>query len=176
MTEQSKKYLKTSITLGIIAASSALLISLSNLVTRNRIAENEVAKINSSIKEIYGDSAIVKEDGDYSKESFKYVNHYYTIVDNNDNPLGLAFRTAGSNSYGKISLIVGFDNPDYNFKGMYVITDEQTYASTLEDKYIDPVNDGERVIDDVSCGATYGAKLVRDMIKEAKDAADSWGE
>ena len=173
MTEQVKKYIKTSITLGVIAASSALLISLSNLATRNRIIENEAAKINNSIKEIYGETASVKEEGDYTKE-FKYVNHYYTVVDNNDNPLGLAFRTTGSNSYGKISLIVGFDEPDYNFKGMYVITDEQTYASTLEDKYIDPVNDGEREIDDVSCGATYGAKLVRDMIKEAKDAADSW--
>ena len=86
-----------------------------------------------------------------------------------DNNTGYAFRTTGSNMYGKISLLLGFEGTSYGFIGLYVIVNEQTYASTLEEKYLEPVNAGGD-IDKVSCGATYGAKLVRDMINEAKEA------
>ena len=71
--------------------------------------------------------------------------------------------------YGKISLLIGF-NLDNQFLSLSIITNEQTYASTLKDNYIDLLNKGERDLDDVSCGATYGAKLVRDMIKESNQA------
>ena len=70
--------------------------------------------------------------------------------------------------YGKISLIVGvFENTssDFVFGKLSVVVDEQTYASTLEDEYIDVINGDSSKIDDVSCGATYGAKLVRSMIE-----------
>ena len=52
-----KHYILTSLTLGIIAASSALLIGASNILTKNKIAENEQNKINSGIAAIFGDSA-----------------------------------------------------------------------------------------------------------------------
>ena len=43
------------------------------------------------------------------------------------------------------------------------------------ENYIDPLNknpkDPKR-LDDVSCGATYGAKLVRDMVTEAKEVVN----
>ena len=78
--------------------------------------------------------------------------------------------------YGKITLIVGM-NSTYQFVKLSVVVNEQTYASTLVDNYINPLNDGSGNIDDVSCGATYGAKLVRDMVNEATDAASkaTWG-
>ena len=93
----------------------------------------------------------------------------------------VAFRTTGSNSYGKISLLVGFNYYqipggevcEYVFDSISVIVNEQTYASTLVDNYINPVNDNTRNYEDVSCGATYGAKLIRDMINEAKEVANS---
>ena len=69
--------------------------------------------------------------------------------------------------YGKISLLVGFNNLN-QFKGMSIITNEQTYASTLVEKYVEPIQNGSRKIEDVSCGATYGAKLIRDMINDAQ--------
>ena len=159
-----KHYIITSITLGAIAASSGLLIGLSNLITKDRIAKNEQDKILSGICAIYGEKASIGDNKDI--EGKQYVEHYYDIKEE-DTSIGLAFRTSGSNSYGKVTLIVGFDYTSHSFKGMYVIVNEQTYASTLVDNYINPINDGQREIADVSCGATYGAKLVKAMIDEA---------
>ena len=160
-----KYYVITSITLGLIAASSAGLIGLANYLTAEKIKKNEQEKITSGIRAIFGENASIEREEDLS--NFKYTNHLYVMKDNE----GLAFRVTGSNMYGKISLIVGFSGSSYDFRGMYMVTDEQTYASTLEDNYITTVNKGERDIDDVSCGATYGATLVKDMINDAKNAA-----
>ena len=165
-----KHYILTSITLGAIAATSALLIGGANMLTRNKIAENELNRIYNGIAEIFGDSAAISSETSIEKDTYKYVEYVYEIKVN-DNESGYAFRTTGSNMYGKISLIVGF-NLNNEFIKMSVITDEQTYKSTLENKYISKVNDSSRDVEDVSCGATYGAKLVRDMINEAKQASN----
>ena len=90
------------------------------------------------------------------------------MVKNNENEsLGYAFKTTGSNMYGKISLLAGYAENNHGFIGLYLTVNEQTYASTLEDNYITQLNKGKIDVDDVECGATYGAKLVRDMINEA---------
>ena len=68
-------------------------------------------------------------------------------------------------------MIVGFNN-DCKFAGVYMINDEQTYASTLEDNYITSINGGGN-IDDVKCGATYGATLVKEMINDAQSIVDA---
>ena len=164
-----KKYLLTAVTLGAIAMASGLLIGATNLITKDRIAQNEKNKINNGIVEIFGNNASVKEqnkvDGDY-----EYVVERYAVQENNVIS-GYAFRTTGSNMYGKISLIIGFTSDQYIFKGLSIIANEQTYASTLVENYINPLNGGIQDVADVSCGATYGAKLVRDMVNEAQEAA-----
>ena len=163
-----KKYIITSLTLGAIAAASAALIGVTNLVTYKQIQINEQNKINKGIASIFGDGVTVKEEADLN--TYKYVNHYYSLDEGK-----MAFRTSGSNMYGKITLLVGFNNN--KFVKLYVITNEQTYASTLVDNYIVPLNEGKRDAEDVSCGATYGAKLVRDMVNEAKaTASEFWSK
>ena len=100
---------------------------------------------------------------------------YDVVNQSNDEPLGYAFQTSGSNVYGKVELIVGFVNGSgvpFVFKGISVITNEQTYNTTLEDEYIVPLNEDQTKIDDVKCGATYGAKLVRAMIEDSTKAAE----
>lgn len=164
-----KHYILTSITLGLIAAASALLIGGSNLLTKARIKQNEQDSIYKGIAYIFSDSAEISFDSEIKNDDYKYVEHVYEIKVNEIDS-GYAFKTTGSNMYGKISLIVGL-NLEGDFLKMKVITDEQTYASTLEKKYIDPLNNHDSDVD-VSCGATYGAKLVRDMINEAKQAAN----
>lgn len=176
-----KHYIITAITLGLIAASSAVLIGVTNLITAKKIEQNEVMKINAGIEQIYGKTATITSDSDV--EGYKYSNHLY-VVDAKEEGRGLAIRTTGSNMYGKLSLIVGFKlfvlpegeiqgMQGYKFIGMYVVTNEQTYSTTLEDNYIVPVDNGERDVEDVSCGATYGAKLIRDMINESKEVANN---
>lgn len=167
-----KKYIITSITLGAIAASSALLIALANLATSNRIAENEKKKILDGIQEIFGESKISNEQSISEFEltgTYTYIEKVYTVTDMSDVEIGLAFRTTGSNAYGKISLLVGYDKATTNFKKMYVVVDEQTYNTELEDNYISPVNNGEYDTD-VHCGATFGAKLVKAMLDESEAA------
>ena len=165
-----KHYVITSITLGAIAAASALLIGGTNLLTRGQIAKNEKNKISSGISEIFGKSASVSSE--FEVKDQKYTNYAYEISVGDNPSKAYAFRTTGSNMYGKISLLIGFyEGSDPTFVGLSIITNEQTYATTLVENYIDPLNDGSRDLDDVSCGATYGAKLVRDMVNDAKEVA-----
>ena len=89
-----------------------------------------------------------------------------------ENEIGWAVRTTGSNMYGKISMLVGFDYSSKLFKGIYLITNEQTYATTLVENYVSPLNSGDRQLDDVKCGATYGATLINEMVTNAQEYID----
>ncbi len=163
-----KHYIITAVTLGLIGAASAAIIGVTNLVTKNQIKENEENKINQGIAEIFGQNSTILTTE--SIEGEKYTNTVYTVKSNNEETTQYAFRTDGSNMYGKISLLVGF-NSNNEFKGISVIVDEQTYASTLENNYITPLKETENKdekLEDVSCGATYGAKLIRDMVNDAR--------
>lgn len=170
MASNIKKYILTSITLGLIAASGALLIAGTNMITKDRIAENEQKSINSGIAAIFGQGVKANE-YDLGESSFKYITKCYEVKNADDSVSGYAFRTDGSNNYGKISLIIGYDT-SIVYKGLSVVVNEQSFASTLKKGYIDLIKDGKQTVDDVSisCGATYGAKLVRDMVNEAKGA------
>ena len=169
-----KKYILTAVTLGVIAMTSGLLIGATNLITADRIAENEVKKINASFVEIYGEGTTGTENESFDFNNYTYLKTQYEIFDGNGENIGMAYRTLGSNAYGKVSLIVGFVNGSgfrYVYYGISVVINEQSFATTLEENYFVPVKNNEREIEDVKCGATYGATLVRDMIKEAKEAA-----
>ena len=170
-----KKYILTAVTLGLIAMASGLLIGATNLVTKGPIAEYEKEQFNNGVVEVFGEGAKAdindKKDMPESFES-KYVTNYYIVSDANDLNIGYLFMTNGSNSYGKISLIVGYTSDTCALKGFSVLKNEQSFASTLKKKYITLVQSKERDYTDVSCGATYGAKLIRNMIDEASDAAN----
>ena len=166
----TKKYILTGVILGSIAAVAAGLIAVTNLVTEKKIIENEQNKINAGIKDIFGENSLVKEEKDLDNN--KYTVHYYEVNNSSDEFLGYAFKCEGSNMYGKISLIAGFDATSHNFMSLYLVKNEQTYASTLVENYITPLNANDRKLDEVNCGATYGAKLVRDMVNEASLVAN----
>lgn len=170
-----KHYVITALVLGAIGGVSAAAIGGVNALTRDRITQNEIDKVNKGIKSLFSDEATIESEE--SLDNYQFVNYVY-CVNVDDNFVGYAFRTTGSNEYGKISLLVGLnkESESFSFIGVSVITNEQTYASTLVDNYIDPLNEGERELSDVSCGATYGAKLVRDMVNEAKEVANEYGK
>ena len=173
MPSNVKKYIFISLTLGIIAASGALLIAGTNLSTKDRIVANENNSINSGIKNIFNnENAFAKEKNKIEDNAYDYVTVRYLIYENDETPIGYAFRTDGSNNYGKISLIIGF-NKEFVYKGLSIIANEQSFASTLKKGYLDVIKGGQKTVDevDVSCGATYGAKLVKEMVKEAEKAA-----
>ena len=73
-----KKYVVTSITLGVIAASSAGLIGLANLITRDRIAQNEKDRINAGITRIFGQNAEISSEND-AKSTIFQANTYSNL-------------------------------------------------------------------------------------------------
>ena len=163
----TKHYIITAITLGLIGAASAGAIGLTNTITKNKIAENEANKIQAGIAEIFGQNSTILDEQNLDGEEYAKV--LYTVKTNDSENNQYAFRTDGSNMYGKISLLVGFNDLN-QFKGMSIIVNEQTYASTLVENYVDPIKNAdnkEEAIEDVKCGATYGATLIRDMINDA---------
>ena len=166
-----KHYIITAITLGAIAAASGVLIGAANLITRDQIKKNEEKKFNAGIVAIFGEGAYTS-DFDPNIESSTYLVSSYHVHSKDESVNGWAVVASGSNMYGKISLIAGFDYESKSFKGIYVTTNEQTYASTLVENYIDPLNKGDVKLDDVSCGATYGAKLVRDLVNASQSYVD----
>ena len=175
-----KKYLMTSIILGSIAMASGLLIGATNLVTSGPIAEYEQTQINNGIKEVfkgYDNIHYAKDEDVEQTDENKYVTHVYYVYDGvnendeNNTFVGWAFKTEGSNSYGKVALIVGFNN-EAIYKNLSVVKNEQSFASTLKKKYLTKVQNKECEIADVSCGATFGAKLVRDMVNNAQEVAN----
>lgn len=165
-----KKYLITAITLGAIAMCAGALIGATNLATKDRIAENEVKKINEGFAEVFGNGANGNEDQNFENKNYTYLKAKYTILDASGAEIGSAYRTLGSNAYGKISLIIGFTS-DNLYKGLSVVINEQSFATTLEENYLDPLKKGEHDLADVKCGATYGATLVKNMVDEATKAA-----
>lgn len=56
-----KHYVIVSITLGAIAAASALLIGGANYLTNEKIKQNEINNINRGIDAIFGESAEIKD-------------------------------------------------------------------------------------------------------------------
>ena len=169
----AKKYILTGVVLGSIAAVAAGLVAVTNLLTEKKIAQNEANAISKGISSIFGESEI-KDEGKVSDQN--YVTYFYQ-VDYKKSDLemhGYAFKCEGSNMYGKISLIAGFDSSS-NFMSLYLVKNEQTYASTLVDKYVVPLNEGNAKLEDVKCGATYGATTVKEMVEEAKEVSkDFW--
>ena len=169
----TKKYILTGVILGSIAAVAAGLIAVTNLVTKDRIANNDLEKLNLGIRQIFGDNASISAQEDLANEKYKYVVTFYEVKDG-DTLLGYAFKSEGSNDYGKISMISGFDEATRSFVSLYLLENGQSYASTLVENYIVPLTNGDRDLEDVSCGATRGATLVKNMVNEASEIAKSY--
>lgn len=166
-----KHYVITALVLGGIGALAALLISLTNMITKDRISENEKKKIEQGLVEIYNKDTYFSDDIiSISDSSYNYLQGYYEAFNSQqkDNKIGYVFQASGKNAYGEITLLVGIKlNADIG--RIYLVKNDQSYATTLVDNYVDPYNQGNtKFIDmDVSCGATYGATLIRNMVLSA---------
>lgn len=159
------KHLKTGLTLAFIGGISAIIISTTYLLTNPIIARNRVNKETKALKAIFNDENIVfskaKTDFVYSSQ---YLINYY-VATKNEQDVGYIYQTSGKNQYGQITLMMGIN--DLGLLKMVVIENTQSYASTLTDNYIDPINAGEKDYLDTTCGATYGAKLIKNMVEAA---------
>lgn len=168
MKENTKKYVQVASTLGIIGGVAALLIGLTNFLTVDTIKKNEQKKVETGLSSVYKE-ATKFEEGDKPFEGTQYLVSYWKAY-KDETELGYVYKTSGKNSYGTVSMLIGVYGAG-SLGTISLLTNTETYAGTLEDNYVTPYNSGDTkdtAIDDVHCGATYGAKLIQAMAKEAK--------
>ena len=122
-------------------------------------------------------------------------------VNNSNGDLkGYVFTVSGKNAYGIISLMVAISkdtNGNNVVHQVEFLENGQSFASTVDDHVrssyhtsdknalvLDPYSSGNKVVigdltedqipndDQVQCGATYGAKLVRSLVEAALESAE----
>ncbi|MCI1735548.1 MAG: hypothetical protein LKM30_07450 [Bacilli bacterium] len=167
MNDQAKKYVKVSLTLGIIASVSAGLIGLVNALTAPLIQANSLKAERTALLAIYGGTTDDYADVDISGLTAKpsYVQKVWTYSDGN-----YVAKAYGKNGYGTITLVVGISK-DGSLGKMSLIDDTETYKNKLEPNYVDvynTANNKDSALADVKCGATFGATLIKNMVSEAK--------
>lgn len=170
MNTLAKKALKVGATLAAISGIAALLIGLTNLVTAPKIVANNEEKSLKALKDIFADATEFSDPKtDFASNAKSYLVSYW-VAKKDDSTLGYVYQTSGRNTYGKITLMVGLSGVS-KIGSFSVLTNEQTLATTLEDKYLTPLSSAankDTALTNVTCGATFGAKLVRDMILAAQ--------
>lgn len=159
-----KKYIVTSLTLCLIAGASAGIIGLANYITAPILESNNDDATTRLLRQVFGDNSTFSSETTIDNKT--YLISYWTAKVNGSE-VGDVFKTAGTNSYGEISMIVGIKTNGSVGK-IYLITNTESYATYVND-YVDQYNNGDRALDDVQCGATRGATLVKNMAVAAQN-------
>ena len=165
-----KKFITIGLILGGMSAVAAGILGGVNLLTKKTIEDNDKKAQNTALKKVFSDAASYSDDPkEVNSEEYNYVLEEYEAYREDESVLGYVYYTSGKNAYGSISLMVGIR--DDRIANYVVVTNTQSYATTLEENYIgkflaDPSNvDFDSI--DTHCGATYGATLVKNMCDQA---------
>lgn len=170
-----KKVFMIAITLMIVAGLSGALIVCLNMFTEPRIKENEIKLEQKKLQEVYQDAEFIAID--YQDQTILKVSK--AIKD--DHTIGYVYKVSGKNAYGKITLLVGV-NPNGTTKNVVFIENTESFASTVDEHLTTNYQkDGldNSLIEgiDVKCGATYGAKLIKELVQTAlKHFVDNYKE
>ena len=165
--------------------AAALLIGLVNLATYVAIQDNKDRKISDGIGKLYpkwqgyGTHVFTMPDDEhydpqYDAERYPHIKAINKVEckEGEEMVRRYVYNTTGKNAYGQVDLLVAVE--DGEVAKMYVVTNTDSYGPTLEDNYINKYNNGYLTdLADVKCGATYGAKLVKE---ECDDAIAHWTE
>lgn len=162
MKTETKKILKCGLVLFAIAGISSTLVSVVNHFASQVIAKNNKEKEEKLLREIY-------PSGDISSPISVNINHIEKYWEISNKEQGRIYKCSGKNAYGSITLLVGISS-EFKLGRMSFLDLNQSYAQTLKDNYITPYmnsSNKEVALDNVSCGATFGAKLIQEMVLEA---------
>ncbi len=156
--------------LSLLGAVSALLIGGAYAATSPAIAAQQEAAQKAAFSEIYPD---YKDLSDVILISDRqYVKKAWVAFDGEGLSLGHVYAADGKNKYGQIALLIGIGGtPQAPLLGrVAVVQDTESFKTRLESGYVAPYNlkPSEETLVDVRCGATHGAELIRDMVKEAE--------
>lgn len=162
-----KSYLKTGLILAAITAICGIMIALLNGVTAPIIEENNYKKEQETLALIFYGATFENLE---IKENDSKINKVY-LAKVNDEILGYVYLVSGKNAYGTIELMIGIS--DGSVCAVEIITNTQSFSKVVN-QYVNDLDNldinNQNIEDlDVKCGATYGAKLVKELIKVALD-------
>lgn len=170
-----KKTIKIAAILGSFAAIGALSIALVNSFTDPMIEKHKVEKEKKGLAKVFGSlgECDPEDKENIVSEEKTYLIAYYPVKDAEDESktIGRIYSTRGTNAYGSVALLVGL-TVEQSLYNLVVMENTESYAQTLVDNYLNPLvasSSKDEDLEKVKCGATYGAKLVRDMVNEAKE-------
>lgn len=154
-----------------------LLIAGGDLLTKDTIAKNKIEKESKGLRKIFGEEATYGEAVAVTDETRPTLQKYWT-VQLGGTELGRVYSASGKNAYGDVSLLIGI-YADYSLGTIYVLENTESYGTTLQENYLDVYDasdNKEEAVEQVSCGATYGAKLCREMILASKSHYEGGAE
>ncbi len=182
MKDQMKKYLLCGgVLLGLGVVSAGLLAGV-NLVTAPIIEAEAVRKANAGYLEIFAEAKAF-EKMDFSTEEEKealaegglvpssvdyYVNAYSDAGKTEE--IGKIFHGITPGRDADLEVLVGFvmDNGTPSLKKITMLKCSDSFKSTFEKNYLDPVNSGTKSYDDLkNIGATVTATAVSKIVGEA---------
>ena len=187
------KYFKISSILAAIALVCALVLAAMDMLTSPIIAKNNKETEKNTIVSIFKDYNEEKSVSVDVPEDNAYILAIVLAKDSSGNELGYVYTVSGKNAYGTIKLMVAIK--DNEVIQVEFLENGQSFASTVdkhvhanypssEKKSIDvgftsenqtfegTLDESDVANIDVACGATYGAKLVKELVNAALEVAE----
>lgn len=162
-----KNWIKFPMVLGLISASSALIIGGTFALTYKYIRQNADAEYLKGLKKIYPGAYFTNLNRDFPGDSYLKKTWTATIGDELE---GYAYYADGKNQYGNIGLIIGIEPEESApIRGFYVVDNNQTVGPDFDEWLKKNKFSGDPDDFEFKTGATYGSKLVRDLMKAAQD-------
>ena len=156
-----------------LCAVLGLAIAGGDMLTKETIARNKREKEQSALKTVFGENVILSDPIEVKDAEFPMLAKYWTVTlpeEADQGPLGRIYNASGKNGYGDVTLLIGVYS-DFHLGNVAVLENTESYGQTLQEEYLDKyaaAQDKEKAAEEVKCGATYGATLCRDMMKQAK--------
>ena len=162
------KYIKVSLVLFLTAVICALGVAGVNYLTSPKIEEYKTEQKLKAYKEIFADMDASKSE--IISDGFKsgYIKEK-VVVRSADKDLGYAFNASGKNTYGPITLVVGFD-PEGNLLDIVIIENGQTggrgemIKNWVESTFVSGMTPTQIDKAPVHAGATIGSNLVKSLL------------
>ena len=157
----------------LIVLVSAVLLGFTYDITKDKIAEQEVAQVRGLLKEMFPNMT-----------SLTLENDIYAVLEN-DTTIGYGFVAVGTGYGGEISILVGLENKT-TVKGIVIISQNETpglgtrvaeepFTSQFAGVAIDDVSFGGEI--DAITGSTISSTAVVEAVRNAAlEKAESLGE
>ena len=162
----------------VITMCVALLLSAVNMITKDKIAANEKAKLENAIGELFKGITPTTEKLSVSTDDETLVS--FNLVKNGDAPVGFYAEVLPTGFKGTVSMLVGL-TLDGKVTGIQILTHGETVGigdKIEEDSFLDGFNGissaGEADGIDVITGATYSSKAVKNGVKVAINAYSAY--